>query len=177
MASAQHGERRDETERRGGDMATRFIGGMSAEGLPEIAGAVPAAGGVVVEVDTALEPERGDLMACSTADDCPSAPQIARIWRVDAEAGTLEVQPLDTALEAATVARDAKPEDGLTVDGVIVAAYAPRLREGPGRGTLAQGLAPEVAAPSPGRYRGADSVDQNRARSKPIPRRGRGRSI
>lgn len=44
-ASAQHGERRDETERRGGDMATRFIGGMSAEGLPEIAGAVPAAGG------------------------------------------------------------------------------------------------------------------------------------
>jgi|GEM_PF-1487309 hypothetical protein len=158
-------------------MATRFIGGMSAEGLPEIAGAVPAAGGVVVEVDTALEPERGDLVACSTADDCPSAPQIARIWRVDAEAGTLEVQPLDTALEAATVARDAKPEDGLTVDGVIVAAYAPRLREGPGRGTLAQGLAPEVAAPSPGRYRGADSVDQNRARSKPIPRRGRGRSI
>lgn len=46
-ASAQHGERRgrDETERRGGDMATRFIGGMIAEGLPEIAGAVPAAGG------------------------------------------------------------------------------------------------------------------------------------
>lgn len=80
-ASAQHGERRDETERRGGDMATRFIGGMIAEGLPEIAGAVPTAGGVVVEVDTALE--------------------------------------------AATVARDAKPEDGLTVDGVIVAAYAP----------------------------------------------------
>ena len=35
------------------------------------------------------------------------------------------MQPLDTALEAATVARDAKPEDGLTVDGVIVAAYAP----------------------------------------------------
>lgn len=82
-ASAQHGERRGGTERRGGDMATRFIGGMIAEGLPEIAGAVPAAGGVVVEVDTALEPER---------------------------------------------------------------------------------------------YRGADSVDQNRARSKPIPRRGRGRS-
>ena len=26
-------------------MATRFIGGMIAEGLPEIAGAVPAAGG------------------------------------------------------------------------------------------------------------------------------------
>ena len=50
-------------------------------------GAVPAAGGVVVEVDTALEPERGDLVACSTADDCPSAPQIARIRRVDAEAG------------------------------------------------------------------------------------------
>ena len=25
---------------------------------------------------------------------------------------------------------------------------------------MAQGLAPEVAAPSPGRYRGADSVDQ-----------------
>lgn len=70
-------------------MATRFIGGMSAEGLPEIAGAVPAAGGVVVEVDTALEPERGDLVACSTADDCPSAPQIARIRRVDAEAGTV----------------------------------------------------------------------------------------
>lgn len=45
-ASAQHGERRDETERRGGDMATRFIGGMIAEGLPDIAGAVPAAGGV-----------------------------------------------------------------------------------------------------------------------------------
>lgn len=44
-------------------------------------------GGVVVEVDTALEPERGDLVACSTADDCPSAPQIARIRRVDAEAG------------------------------------------------------------------------------------------
>ena len=33
-ASVQHGERRDETERRGGDMATRFIGGMIAEGLP-----------------------------------------------------------------------------------------------------------------------------------------------
>lgn len=45
-ASAQHGERRDETERRGGDMATRFIGGMSAEGLPEIAGAISAAGGL-----------------------------------------------------------------------------------------------------------------------------------
>lgn len=87
-ASVQHGERRDGTERRGGDMATRFIGGMIAEGLPEIAGAVPAAGGgSVVEVDTALEPERGDLVACSTADDCPSAPQIARIRRVDAEAG------------------------------------------------------------------------------------------
>ena len=78
-----------------------------------------------MEVDTAIEPRRGDLVVCSTADDCPSAPQIARIRRVDAEAGTLEVQPLDTALEAATVARDAKPEDGLTVDGVIVAAYAP----------------------------------------------------
>lgn len=35
------------------------------------------------------------------------------------------MQPLDTVLEAATVARDAKPEDGFTVDGVIVAAYAP----------------------------------------------------
>ena len=112
-------------------MTTRFIGGMIAEGLPEIAGAVPAAG-VVVEVDTALEPERGDLVACSTADDCPSAPQIARIRRVDAEAGTLEVQPLDTALEAATVARDAKPEDGLTVDGVIVAAYVPVYARGRG---------------------------------------------
>lgn len=88
-ASAQHGERRDGTERRGGDMATRFIRGMIAEGLPKIAGAVPVAGGVVVEVDTALEPERGDLVACSTADDCPSAPQIARIRRVDAEAGTV----------------------------------------------------------------------------------------
>lgn len=85
---AQHGERRDGTERRGGDMATRFIGGMIAEGLPEIAGTVSAAG-VVVEVDTALEPERGDLVACSTADDCPSAPQIARIRRVDAETGSL----------------------------------------------------------------------------------------
>lgn len=31
----------------------------------------------------------------------------------------MEVQPLDTALEAATVARDAKPEDGLAVDGVV----------------------------------------------------------
>ena len=51
-ASAQHGERRDETERRGGDMATRFIGGMSAEGLPEIAGAVPAAGGVPIVLST-----------------------------------------------------------------------------------------------------------------------------
>lgn len=131
-ALAQHGERRDGTERRGGDMATRFIGGMIAEGLPEIAGTVSAAGGVIVEVDTALEPERGDLVACSTADDCPSAPQIARIRRVDAEAGTLEVQPLDTALEAATVARDAKPEDGLTVDGVIVAAYAPVYVRGRG---------------------------------------------
>lgn len=89
-------------------------------------------GGVVVEVDTALEPERGDLVACSTADDCPSAPQIARIRRVDAEAGMLEVQPLDTALEAATVARDAKPEDGLTVDGVIVAAYVPVYVRGRG---------------------------------------------
>lgn len=83
-------------------------------------------------MDTALEPECGDLVACSTADDCPSAPQIARIRRVDAEAGTLEVQPLDTALEAATVARDAKPEDGLTVDGVIVAAYAPVYVRGRG---------------------------------------------
>lgn len=45
-ASMQHGERRDGTERRGGDMATRFIGGMSAEGLLEIVGAAPAAGGV-----------------------------------------------------------------------------------------------------------------------------------
>ena len=45
-ASVQHGERRDGTGRRGGDMATRFIGGMIAEGLPEIAGAVPAAGGL-----------------------------------------------------------------------------------------------------------------------------------
>ena len=45
-ASAQHGKRRNGTERRGGDMVTRFIGGMIAEGLPEIAGAVPAAGGV-----------------------------------------------------------------------------------------------------------------------------------
>lgn len=45
-AGAQHGERRDETERRGGDMATRFIGGISAKGLPEIEGAVPAAGGL-----------------------------------------------------------------------------------------------------------------------------------
>lgn len=113
-------------------MATRFIGGISAKGLPEIGGAVPAAGGVVVEVDTALEPGRGDLVACSTADDCPSAPQIAQIRRVDAEAGALEVQPLDTALEAATVARDAKPEDGLTVDGVIVAAYAPVYVRGRG---------------------------------------------
>ena len=69
-------------------MATRFIGGISAKGLPEIEGAVPAAGGVVVEVDTALE--------------------------------------------AATVARDAKPEDGLTVDGVIVAAYAPVYVRGRG---------------------------------------------
>lgn len=130
-AGAQHGERRNGTGRRGGDMATRFIGGMSGEGLPEIAGGEPA-GGVVVEVDTSLEPGRGDLVACSTADDCPSAPQIARIRRVDAEAGTLEVQPLDTALEAATVARDAKPEDGLTVDGVIVAAYAPVYVRGRG---------------------------------------------
>ena len=112
-------------------MATRFIGGMSGEGLPEITGGAPA-GGVVVEVDEALEPGRGDLVACSTTDDCPSAPQIARIRRVDAEAGTLEVEPLDTALEAATVARDAKPEDGLTVDGVIVAAYAPVYVRGRG---------------------------------------------
>ena len=74
-------------------MANRFIGGMIADGLPEIAGAVPAAGGVVVEVDTALEPERGDLVACSTADDCPSAPQIARIRRVDAEAGNIGSGP------------------------------------------------------------------------------------
>ncbi len=42
------------------------------------------------------------------------------------------MQPLDTALEAATVARDAKPEDGLTVDGVIVAAYAPVYVRGRG---------------------------------------------
>ena len=112
-------------------MATRFIGGMNGEGLPEIVGGAPA-GGVVVEVDTGLEPGRGDLVACSTANDCPSAPQIARIRRVNAEAGTLEVQPLDTALEAATVPRDAKPEDGLTVDGVIVAAYAPVYVRGRG---------------------------------------------
>lgn len=44
-ASAQHGERRDGTERRGGDMATRFIGGISVKWLPEIEGAVPAAEG------------------------------------------------------------------------------------------------------------------------------------
>lgn len=43
-AWAQHGKRRNGTERRGGDMATRFIGGMSGEGLPEIAGGVPAGG-------------------------------------------------------------------------------------------------------------------------------------
>lgn len=44
-APVQHGERRDGTERRGGDMATRLIGGMSGKGLPEIEGAAPAAGG------------------------------------------------------------------------------------------------------------------------------------
>lgn len=44
-AGAQHWERRNGTERRGGDMVTRFIGSISAKGLPEIEGAVPAAGG------------------------------------------------------------------------------------------------------------------------------------
>ena len=109
-------------------MATRFIGDMIAEGLPEIAGTVSAAGGGYRGGGHGAR----DLVACSTADDCPSAPQIARVRRVDAEAGSLEVQPLDTALEAATVARDAKPEDGLTVDGVIVAAYAPVYVRGRG---------------------------------------------
>ena len=121
--------RNGETRRRHGDAIYR---GHGRRGPAGDSGRDIRCGGVVVEVDTALEPERGDLVACSTADDCPSAPQIARIRRVDAEAGTLEVQPLDTALEAATVARDAKPEDGLTVDGVIVAAYAPVYVRGRG---------------------------------------------
>lgn len=59
---------------------------------------------------------------------------------------------MDTALEAATVARDAKPEDGLTVDGVIVAAYAPVY------------------------VRGAVLRRPNPRSFQPIPRRGRGRS-
>lgn len=129
-AGAQHGERRNgETRRRHGDAIYR---GYKRQGVAGDRGRGTRCGGVVVEVDTALEPGRGDLVACSTADDCPSAPQIAQIRRVDAEAGALEVQPLDTALEAATVARDAKPEDGLTVDGVIVAAYAPVYVRGRG---------------------------------------------
>ena len=33
-------------------MATRFIGGMIAEGLPEIVGAAPAAGGVPIVLST-----------------------------------------------------------------------------------------------------------------------------
>lgn len=38
---------------------------------------------------------------------------------------------------------------------------------------MAQGLAPEVAAPSPGRYRGAVSVDQNRVfQADTAPRAG-----
>lgn len=38
---------------------------------------------------------------------------------------------------------------------------------------MAQGLAPEGAAPSPGRYRGADSVDQNRSfQADTAPRAG-----
>ena len=37
----------------------------------------------------------------------------------------MEVQPMDRALERASVRFDAEPEDGLTVDGVVVAAYAP----------------------------------------------------
>lgn len=130
-AGAQHGEHRNgtETRRRHGDSIYR---GNECRGPTGDSGRRACGGGVVVEVDTALEPRRGDLVACSTAVDCPSAPQIARIRRVDAEAGTLEVEPLDTALEAATVARDAKPEDGLTVDGVIVAAYAPVYVRGRG---------------------------------------------
>lgn len=37
----------------------------------------------------------------------------------------VEVQPMNRALERASVRFDAEPEDGLTVDGVVVAAYAP----------------------------------------------------
>ena len=121
--------RNGETRRRHGYAIHR---GHERRGPAGDSGRGTRCGGVVVEVDTALEPGRGDLVACSTADNCPSAPQIAQIRRVDAEAGTLEVQPLDTALEAATVARDAKPEDGLTVDGVIVAVYAPVYVRGRG---------------------------------------------
>ena len=82
-------------------------------------------GTLIAEYDGGISPRVGDLVACSTAETCPSAPQIARIRRIDRWAGVVEVQPMNRALERASVRFDAKPEDGLTVDGVVVAAYAP----------------------------------------------------
>ena len=82
-------------------------------------------GTLIAEYDGGISPRVGDLVACSTAETCPSAPQIARIRRIDRGAGVVEVQPMNRALERASVRFDAEPEDGLTVDGVVVAAYAP----------------------------------------------------
>lgn len=106
-------------------MPRRLIEGMPSEGLPRISGSLPERGGVVVAVDSDLKPRVGDLVACCTADDCPSAPQIAEIRRVCDGGGQVELEPLESALERSVVSLDAKPEDGSTVDGVIVAAYAP----------------------------------------------------
>ena len=115
-------------------MAKRYVGGLSAEGLTLRDGERMRGGGVVAEVDTELTPRVGDLVACSTAETCPSAPQIAQIRHIDREAGTLEVQPLDRALNAASVRFDARPEDGITVDGVVRAVYAPVYVRGEGGG-------------------------------------------
>ena len=119
-----------EAGRYGKEVRRRAVGG----GLDPQRRREDARGGVVAEVDTELTPRVGDLVACSTAETCPSAPQIAQIRHIDREAGTLEVRPLDRALNAASVRFDARPEDGITVDGVVAAVYAPVYVRGEGGG-------------------------------------------
>ena len=55
---------------------------MPADGMPGVRG-----GTLIAEYDGGISPRVGDLVACSTAETCPSAPQIARIRRIDREAG------------------------------------------------------------------------------------------
>ena len=44
------------------------------------------------------------------------------------------MRPLDRALNAASVRFDARPEDGITVDGVVRTVYAPVYVRGEGGG-------------------------------------------